>query len=408
MPTLLDRRVFVPSPQPGIAVLAAAYATEPTGTHLLRIATEQSRSDTCEVAFLARSHDAGLTWQAPQRWPMRFDHPAGVGRLHPRGLDIDPRTQRCIMVWTQGVLPTDNPLEGMFNWTLWYAVSNDAGATFTEPRQIIHDGPGYDAKHHLPGITVGSNCCMMGDLGQRIMPLPDGDLLLPIQVSLADEHGRYWNPTGGLTWTACQTLRARWRDDHTLSWTAGARLDGDPQRTTRGLIEPTLARLADGSLLMVMRGSNTKRLELPSYRWCSRSMDEGMTWSPAEPWTDTQGQPFFSPSSCSQLVPIADGRLFWIGNICGENAQGNSPRYPLCLVEVDQRRGQVIRESCFNIDDRQPDESPHLTLSNFYCRQDPRTGHLLLYMTRLFARDFRVNKQMDWTADALEYRIALD
>lgn len=65
-----------------------------------------------------------------------------------------------------------------------------------------------------------------------------------------------------------------------------------------------------------------------------------------------------------------------------------------------------MRKSVTVIDDRQPGESEHLTLSNFYCREDRETGDLLLHMTRLFARDFRRGGTIDWTADSLLYRIA--
>ena len=60
------------------------------------------------------------------------------------------------------------------------------------------------------------------------------------------------------------------------------------------------------------------------------------------------------------------------------------------------------------IDDRQPDDSEHLLLSNFYLREERDSQNLLLHLTRLFARDFRTKgKKRDWTADALLYRIAV-
>ncbi len=64
-----------------------------------------------------------------------------------------------------------------------------------------------------------------------------------------------------------------------------------------------------------------------------------------------------------------------------------------------------MRDTVASIDDLQPDESPYLTLSNFYAREDRETGELLLHMTRLFAQDFRVDGNTDWTADSLIYRI---
>lgn len=319
---------------------------------------------------------------------------------------MDPGTGRYVTIWTEGVLPTDHPLEGMRQWTLHYAVSEDGGDTSVVNEQIIHEGPGYDAVHHLPGVTTGRNGVMLGDLGQRPLTRSDGVILIPAQSSPVGADGDYANPGRGLTYTDCLLLMGRWRPDKRLAWTVSERIVGDPNRTTRGLIEPTMAELADGRILMVMRGSNDARPEWPGYRWHAMSGDQGQTWSRPEPWTYTDGTVFFSPSSCSQLVPHSNGRLFWVGNVCRENPRGNGPRYPLVLGEVDQDNGRLIRDRVHVIDDRRPGESERLTLSNFYVREDRETGHLLLHMTRFFARGYDPGKP-DWTADSLLYRIAL-
>jgi hypothetical protein len=305
------------------------------------------------------------------------------------------------------VLPTDSPLEGMRQWTLRYSVSEDGGRTQTVSEQIIHEGAEYDASHHLPGVTVGHNCVMMGDLGEQPLARADGTLLLPVQVSPAGPDGYYTNPGGGLTYTDCVILMGRWKPDGRLAWTASDRIVGDPKRTSRGLIEPTIAYLDDGSILVVMRGSNQGLNGVPGYRWAARSYDGGKTWSPPEPWTWQDGTPFFSPSSCSQLIPWRDGRLFWMGNICQVNPVANSPRYPIVLAEVDRKSGRLIRDSVVAVDDRQFDESPYLTLSNFFAREERSSGNLVLHMSRFFAKDFRRGGGPDWTSDALLYRIAV-
>jgi hypothetical protein len=403
--TVADRSVFVVSPGQGVAVGASSYYTRRDGGALLSYHSHESRSDTLDVAYVRRSDDNGRSWGETTILATRFEHPAGTGRRHPRGGYVDPATGRYVTIWTEGVLPTDNPLEGMRQWTLHYTVSEDGGRTQRVNEQIIHEGPGYDAVHHLPGVTVGKNCVMLGDLGQRPLTRSDGVILVPVQSSPVGPDGDYVNPGRGLTYTDCLLLMGRWRPDGRLAWTASERVIGDPARTTRGLIEPTIAELADGRILMVMRGSNDKKPELPGYRWHSFSADGGATWSQPEPWTYTDGAAFFSPSSCSQLIPYSDGRLFWMGNLCAGNPRGNSPRYPLVLGEVDLSSGRLIRDRVDVIDDRQAGDSPFLTLSNFYVREDRETGDLLLHMSRLFARDFREGGKLDWTADSLLYRI---
>ena len=92
-----------------------------------------------------------------------------------------------------------------------------------------------------------------------------------------------------------------------------------------------------------------------------------------------------------------------MGNICPANPRGNAPRYPIVLGEVDRRSGLLIRDSVAIVDDRQPDDSASLTLSNICVREDRATGNLLLHLGRLFAKQAR-----DWTTDALQYRIAVN
>ena len=402
---LLSQEVFVSSPKRGICVGAATYYTSRDGSGVLSVHTRASRSDTCDASFVRYSEDNGLTWSEPAERPTRFDHPGGTGRRCPRGSWVDPRTGRLLAFWTEGVLPTDHPLEGLKRWKLHYSVSDDGGKTETANEQIVHEGDEYDEVHHLPGVTVGKNCAMMGDLGQRPMLSRDNEIMLPVQSSPVGPDGEYYSPGGGFTYTDCMVLFGRWKPDGRLAWTASERVKGDPNRTTRGLIEPTLARLSDGRILMVMRGSNHGRPELPGYKWRCFSSDEGRAWTRPEPWAYTDGFAFHSPSACSQLVPHSDGRLFWLGNICKENPVSNAPRYPIVIGEVALGTGLLIRDTVSVIDDRRPGDSPHLTLSNFYCREDRETGDLVLHMSRPFARDFREEGKIDWTADALVYRI---
>ena len=385
--TVTARDVFVPSPEQGTGVMGGSYSTESSGNRLVSIHSLTSRSDTVDAAFVRSSDDGGATWSDPDRWEMSFDHPQGTGRRHPRGGYVDLQTGRYISVWTEGILPSDDPLEGMIRWTLHYSVSEDGGRTQIVNEQIVHTGDGYDAIHHLPGVSVGANCVMIGDLGQRPLTRSDGVILIPVQSTPVGPDGTYHNPGAGYTYTDCLMLMGTWRNDGRLDWTCSERIVGDPERTTRGVIEPTIAELADGSILMVMRGSNDARHDLPGHRWMSRSTDAGITWTTPVPWTYDDSVAFHSPSSCSQLIPHSDGRLFWMGNLCEQNPEGNRPRYPIILGEVDRHSGELIRSSVTSIDDRQPGESEQLTLSNFYVREERGTGDLLLHMPRFFADD---------------------
>ena len=106
-------------------------------------------------------------------------------------------------------------------------------------------------------------------------------------------------------------------------------------------MEPTIAEMPDGRILMVLRGSNDAKPQLPGHKWFTTSADEGKTWEPVTRWTCTDGSPFFSPSSMSQLVRHSSGRYFWIGNITPENPCGNvdsvrAPRANWCPGAVTE------------------------------------------------------------------------
>jgi len=157
--------------------------------------------------------------------------------------------------------------------------------------------------------------------------------------------------------------------------------------------------LRDGRILAVLRGSNDRRPALPAYKWACWSGNGGRTWTTPQPWTFDDAQPFHSPSACSQLLPHPNGRIYWLGNINDRNPAGNRSRYPFVVGEVDRTSGRLLRRTLRIVDNLQPGEDPLLTLSNFYAREDRRTGGIALHMTRLLALSD------GWRGDAFLYRI---
>ena len=239
---------------------------------------------------------------------------------------------------------------------------------------------------------------MLGDSASRPATAPDGSILLPVAITPLDENGNLYNPTGAYTYHDAAVLIGRWKGE-ALEWEAGKRIIADPERATRGMDEPTVARLANGNWLCLLRGSNDKRPALPSYRWASKSSDGGFNWTKPEPWTYTTGELFFSPSACSQLIPHSSGRLFWAGNISPENPRGNRPRFPLVIGEVDLQSGKLRKDSLRIVDDKKPAEDPILSLSNFFAREDRQTREIVIHMSRWFPYT------NGWEGDAYLYRV---
>jgi len=359
-----------------------------------------TRSDTVDIAYIRHSRDHGHTWTAPVEMRTGERRPEGMLRRHPRAGFVDPQG-RYIEFWNEGVLHSDDPLEGLRNWNIYYRVSLDGGAHFGPRYQVIHSGSEFDAAHPLPGVWTGKNCVMLGDMPCAPLSAPGGRLLLPVQITPLAPDGTLYNPAGGYTYTDAAVLHGHWDGDR-LRWEMSELVKGDPARATRGMDEGTLAFLEDGRLLMVLRGSNNPGKDLPGYRWFSTSSDGGHRWTKPEPWTYSDGTPFYSPSACSQLLRHSSGRLFWLGNITPENPHGNRPRYPFVIGEVDRRGGRLIRDRVRVVDALQAGEDPILSLSNFFAYEDRRTRKIALHMTRLFA-----GGAGPWAGDAYVYHVSV-
>ena len=391
----IRREVFLKSPGKGTSVMAYAFYTKPTGADMLSIEQRWSRSDTMDVAYIRRSNDNGRTWGPPVERKTGEVHPNGRLRRHLRGLWVDHKHNATVELWNEGVLPTDDPLEGLRQWQVYYTVSRDGFKTHTPMRMAQQNGakPG----NPFPGIFMGKNSITIGD--EASQPLATGDgFLLPVEFTLLKPDGTIDNPGGGYTYHHSAILHAKWKNKTELEWTMSEPIQGDPLRTTRGTIEPTLGRLRDGRYICVMRGANDRKPELPGLRWVSYSKD-AMQWSKPQPWTYAGGESFFSPSSCSQLLQHSNGKLYWIGNITPQNPRGNRPRYPLVIGEVDLDSGLLLKPTVQTIDTRAEGEDELLTLSNFYAREDRVTHEIVVHCTRLFAFT------NGWEGDAYAYRI---
>ena len=394
----IRRDVFLASQAKGIAVMAYAFYSRARGGDMISFEQRWTRSDTIDVAFIRRSRDHGRTWSGPLEIRTGERRPEGMLRRHPRSGFVDTRSGRYIEFWMEGVLPTDDPLEGLRNWNIYYRISSDGGRTFGPPHQVVHAGAEFEGRHPLPGVWTGKNAAMLGDMSSTPVALPGGRILLPIEISPLGSDGKLYNPRGAYTYTDAAVLFGRWRGDR-LEWEMSQVVKGDPERSTRGMVEPTVEFLDDGRLLMVLRGSNDRRPDLPGYRWAAFSSDGGRRWTQPEPWSYDDGKLFFSPSACSQLLRHSSGRLFWLGNITEENPRGNRPRFPFMIGEVDRRTGLLLHSSLRTVDTLKPGEDPILSLSNFYAREDRRTREIAVHMTRLFARP------EGWVGDAYLYGI---
>lgn len=332
------------------------------------------------------SPDAGRTWKPFTPAP---DFAAGLPHGYRRNLFpavLDPRSGRTVNVYnaldTPGLDPTiKEPPVALNSYYLRYRVSNDAGRTWLFDEPVIQKG--HVEQHPLDCVWKGKNGFYFGDLGCQPIFTSRNELLVPIQICPLGPDGKLANPGGGFTYHESAVLIGRWDDTNRFTWDISQRIAGDPSRSTRGMIEPTIAELPDGRILMILRGSNARQKlhQLPSYKWRSLSTDGGRTWTTPEPWTYDTGESFYSPSSMSQLFTHSTGRVFWIGNITPENPNGNLPRYPLVIGEVDPKTLRLKKNTIFELDTRKSDEAP-VELSHFRAQEDRDTKQIILTVPR--------------------------
>jgi len=323
------------------------------------------------------SDDNGLTWTSRPPEPNFYAGLPYGYRRNPVTAAVDPNTDRLITIVnsldTAGLDPgVMEPRIALSEYYLRYRVSNDGGRTWLFEDPIVHEGSGYTQKHPFEGIEIGTNAMFLGDRGSIPLVTNSGRILVPVQATMLDGDGNFWNPTGQNTYTDVFVAQGTWNGQGRLDWTASERVQGDPALSTRGMIEPTLAQFGDGRILMVMRGSNAGNYSLAGTRWYSISQDDGDTWTDPQPWTYEDGQSFYSPSSMSTLVTHSSGRVFWVGNLTPQNPSGNLPRYPVVMGEVDPNTLTLMHDSVIEVDGMlaQDEDRGRLDLCHFTIVED--------------------------------------
>lgn len=402
------------TPQEGTAVYSRTFYTKASQNHLTELVSYETSSDQIDSYTLFYSIDNGNSYYSFSTMDTAQSVSGGTLRKYWQTQIVDPKPDKMVVFFLKGVLPNDNPMEGMRNWTLWYGITSDGGKTFEVEEQIIQKGEMYSPDYPVDGVYVGYNGIMIGDVSCLPIKLEyqkgenNGKILVPVQITPLNENGELYNPGGGSTYHYCAVLIGEWNQEGKLDWEISQPVVADPAKTTRGVLEPTIIEMPDGDILMVMRGSNGGSNDpdyiLDSYKWYSYSQDGGYTWTPPKPWMCDDNTIFYSPSSCSQLLRHSNGKYYWIGNVSNSNTQGNLPRWPLVIGEVNPDDFMLIKDSVTVIDIKRPEQSSRVTYSNFYAREDRVSKDILVYCTPLFENVYE-GQPVDWTADAYVYTV---
>lgn len=379
------------------APVVGVYVWGGASVHRTELLTYEVESDYCVSMAVRRSEDNGQTFS--DFGILRTENPR-QGNLEKEHLWFavcyDPLRDHDVRFDFQRIFVGSGP-EALGAW--WhgeerlfdhdfYCISKDRDKTFTAPLLLKYEeGEDFDESDWgRPGYLMRNR--MYG--GYTAIVTRAGKLLYPFCCRTTVS-----TPRGEQTTCGVRCMIGTWDQQAAdYTWDVSSAVAVPLEWSGRGLMEPAIAELADGRVVMALRGStDVERLfcpqgdiqvTQPGRHWFTISEDDGYTWGPVREWRYDDGEPFYSPSSFSRLLRHSNGKLYWIGNICPEPPQGNMPRHPLVVAEVDETQPALLRNTVTVIDTKGEDETVHqyFQLSNFSAFENTQTGAIELYLTR--------------------------
>jgi len=276
-------------------------------------------------------------------------------------------------------------MEGSKTYKLWYQVSTDSGKTYDKIRPLIQKGKEYNQLHPIRPVFLPKNSFVTSS--GALIPVSNGEIMVPIEFWRLDEKGELYNPKGFYTFCDSAVLIGTWAADGSdVEWDLGEAVALGLDQSTSGGYEPAIIELEKpGRFLMALRASNIGDEAMPSYKWKCVSEDYCRTWSEPTPFAYADGERFFSPASCSEFRRHSKtGKVYWFGNITPENAKANHPRYPLVVAEFDEGTLGLVKSTLQVIDTRDPQrgDTEKVEFSNFSISEDPQTGAFHVSLSR--------------------------
>ena len=399
---IVKKEVWIEPPEPGAAVFGKAEYCAPSGLRMIRLYNTISSSDRMNAQYRQYSEDNGKTWTPPEKLPDSVRYEGDLRREFADGSPIclDPARNIYVKFSREIIMPKGDVLEGCKQRKVFSQISQDGGQAFGRLKQLIEKGTEFSATHYLKGVWHKKNSATLNSH----LILSAKELLLAVYIFPVDDKGLLYNPLAGYTYSDIGFIKGTLTDDASdIEWSTTQTLRLEPALSIRGMSEPSLARLRDGRILCLARGNQGAQGDAtPGGSWLTVSQDQGRTWTPMKRLFFDDGGILYTPSSISQLLRHSSGRLYWIANIVSAPAEGNSPRYPLVLAEIDEKKAAVIRKSLVVIDTRQETESDTLQLSNFNAYEDRESHDIVVTLARLFRKS-----RTDWTAPLMKYSITL-
>jgi len=416
------KEVYVPSPEPRVATsVSMTYIGRKLRREEVRALIRSS--DWSDTVRRRMSENNGRKWSD---WELVYKQAPTQGEFTQEGGSSQRGTGPYDLVSSRLIKPVfqrivkGNPQVAMKE--LWsgnrlfcdhgfYQLSADDGRTWGKACQLKYEnGPDFDSNNWGDTEYFRTNEMYIG----RVIVLQNGTVVISatVPVPYRDEEDEKFPSVfpndyrdGCVAGAMC--FIGKWnktRQDYDLKKSKPVFL---PRRlSTRGLVELDLSELINGNLLLIMRGSNTglDPVKYPGRKWFSVSRDGGLNWSEVKDIRYDTGEQLYSPASISKTIRSSKtGKLYWVGNIPDIPPNGNSPRYPLQIVEIDEEGPSFKKDTVTMIDDRDPErDSEHLQLSNFSLLDDRETHEMEIYLTRLGENGGGPDI---WTANAYKYTL---
>ncbi|MBQ9543726.1 MAG: hypothetical protein IJV00_01210 [Clostridia bacterium] len=399
---------------------------------LIETKTTQSKSDYQDGKTERISFDNGRTWSA---WEKVFD--ASGEKMKQGEHELNPSFGYGGTVWD----PAHSHFVTLTNQYVWI------GGYKNVAKKLWKEGDGRYLASHAYITVSGEN----GEIYKEMIRYQDGDEFDPgdwAKPSYAfRNYALAFDPvidpeSGDLLFafeahmrTCCEMLgrdildyypyrpdyphgiivaRGKW-DGKRYVFTFGTPIVISDLLSSRGLEEAALAVLSGGRIVVIMRGSNVKmsweqRLEpgAPGFKWYSYSDDGAKTFTECLPWRFDDGEAVCSSATYSRI--FFDSRTkkhYWIGNVTGHKAYGNFPRYPLNIVEIDEKYGTAKKDTLSVIDTRRDGEPETVQLSNFSLFFDRETEKLEVSLSKIGQFTDDLYSEKVFKSEAWRYEITL-
>lgn len=279
----VKKELYRKYPQEGQAALVFVHYV---GPELQRMETYglEIRDDVHSARGWRFSEDNGRTWSDFHLMPSTDVYYQGKevweGGVAP--WRTIPRQKFC---WASG--SARSPMMASTMISPIYRLSRDCAKTWSEPKQLRYEpGPDFNADNPLDPAFLKPNQAYMGN---NVLRHSNGTLIHAVGHANApgdpQNNKRQWR-IGSLCFVGKWDPRA---EDY--GWTAGKRVEISPEVSSRGLMEPAVAELHGGRVLVIWRGSKTRKT--PGRKWYSLSTDGGITLDEVRELKYDDGSRFF-------------------------------------------------------------------------------------------------------------------